>query len=219
MGQDGIGQRLGRGCATTVVDVQAIRLHTDGDDLRPQFMEDAGRRLVGRAMGTIDDDLQSAKIEIIGEGALAELDVATARIFDTHGPPEIRSTDTGHFVIDAGLNGLLDLIREFGTLSREKLDAIIVVRVVRCRDDNPRLQAQGTGQVGDRRCRNRPDQAGIDAGCRETGLESGFQHVTREPGVLADQYRRTLAARHAASTQQNLAGSVAETHDKIRRDR
>ena len=139
VGQDGIGQRLGRGCATTVVDVQAIRLHTDGDHLRPQFMEDAGRRLVGRALGTINDDLESAKIEIIGEGALAELDVATARIFDTHGPPEIRSTDTGHFLIDPVLDSLLDLIREFGTLSREKLDAIIVVRVVRCRDDNPRL--------------------------------------------------------------------------------
>jgi hypothetical protein len=41
-----------------------------------QFVEDAGRDVVGRAMGAIDHDLQAAQVEVVGEGALAELDVA-----------------------------------------------------------------------------------------------------------------------------------------------
>ena len=50
----------------------------------------------------------------------------------------------------------------------------------------PRRRTQGAGQIGDCGGRHRPDQRHVHSGCGESRLERGFEHVARNPRVLAD---------------------------------
>ena len=74
----GLDQGLGVGGAHAFVDVQTVGSATDFDDLSAQLVEHGRGNLVGRAVGTVDHDLQAFERELGGEGAFAELDV-TAR--------------------------------------------------------------------------------------------------------------------------------------------
>ena len=56
VGAHGQSQSFGVGSAHAVVDVQAIGLTANRNHLGPQFMEDLGGNVVGRAMGRIDHD-------------------------------------------------------------------------------------------------------------------------------------------------------------------
>ena len=68
--------------AEAVVDVEAVGRAADALHLGAQLVEHVGRHLVGRAMGRVDHQLQVAQGEVVGEGALAELDVAAGRYIE-----------------------------------------------------------------------------------------------------------------------------------------
>ena len=55
-----LAQGLGMRRAALVVDVEAVRLVVDGDDLGAQLPQRVGRHLVGGAVGAIDHDAQAA---------------------------------------------------------------------------------------------------------------------------------------------------------------
>ena len=74
-------------------------------------MKDLGRRLVSRAMRAVNYDLESAQIEVVGKSALAEFDVASARVVYAPGPAEIGCRHANHGLIDALLDRMFDVIR------------------------------------------------------------------------------------------------------------
>ncbi len=57
-GNDRFLQQLRMGRPAGVIDILAVGLDTDGDHFRPQFPQCGRRGVVGRAIGTIDDDLE-----------------------------------------------------------------------------------------------------------------------------------------------------------------
>lgn len=63
-----------------LVDVQAIRRAADLHHAGTKLMKDLGSDLIGRAMGPVHHDLQTAQRQAVIEGAFAELDVATGCI-------------------------------------------------------------------------------------------------------------------------------------------
>ena len=65
--------------ADTGVDIEPVRLVTDGDHFGAEFMEHRRRDVIPGAVRAIDDDFQSFEVELVGEGALAEFDVASRR--------------------------------------------------------------------------------------------------------------------------------------------
>ncbi|MPM92428.1 hypothetical protein SDC9_139563 [bioreactor metagenome] len=67
-------------------------------------------------MGTINDNFQTAKVQIVRKGALAKLNVTTTSILDALHPPQFGRRRTDHGLIDPSLDCLLHLIRQFGTL-------------------------------------------------------------------------------------------------------
>ncbi len=81
-------QRVGRGRADVAVDVEAVRLDADGDDLRAQLPQRFGRHLVGRAVGAIDDDAQPVEVDVARQRALGEFDVAGVDALDALGAAE-----------------------------------------------------------------------------------------------------------------------------------
>ena len=104
MREDGFAKRFRRGRSESVIDVQAIGPRTDLDNFGTQFMKDIRRRLVSRAVRAIDDNLEAAQIEVVGKSALAEFDVASARIVYAPGPAEIGCRHADHRLIDALLD-------------------------------------------------------------------------------------------------------------------
>ena len=70
-------------------------------------------------------------------------------------------------------------------------------RIVRRADDDAEAAAELLRQVGDAGRRQRTDQADVDAGRHESRLERCFEHVARQPRVLADQHRAAFGCQHA----------------------
>jgi len=81
--------RLRRRRAAFLVDVEAIRVVTDGDDLGAKLPESRRGNLVGAAIGSIDDDAQALEPERLREGALGGFDIARLRILDALGAAEL----------------------------------------------------------------------------------------------------------------------------------
>ena len=83
-------QRLRRGRADVAVDVEAVGLDPDRDDLGAELPERLGRDLVGGAVGAIDDHAHAFEVELARQGALGELDVAGMHALDALGAAELR---------------------------------------------------------------------------------------------------------------------------------
>ena len=114
---------------------------------------------------------------------------------------------------------MLHRVRQLGALGREKLDTVIVIRIMGGGNDNASLQTQGPGQVGNGRGGHGTDQADIDACRGKTRLQGRFEHIARNSRVLADEHRRALAGFGMGPLvilgHQHLAGAVPQTHDEI----
>lgn len=116
--------------AAIFVDVEPVRLHAQHADVRPQFAEDAGRDLVGGAIGAIQHDLHAGEAGPGGHAALAELDVATGGIIDARDLADTRRVDHGHGRIEQFLDHGLEFIGQLGAGAGKELDAIVVVGIV-----------------------------------------------------------------------------------------
>ena len=122
------------------IDVETVGFGTYGPDLGPQLMEYIRRHVVGGPMGAIHHQLQPPQVELIGKGALAELDVAPPGIADAPGPPQPGRLDTTHGAVNTGLDGLLHPVRQLAAAGREELDAIIVIGIVGSGNHHPGLE-------------------------------------------------------------------------------
>ena len=146
----------------------------------------------------------------------------TVQLAPSRHAPRTSETGRGHTgqrLVECCLDLQLHVIRELGARSREELDSVVVVGVVRRGNDDPGAQAQGSGKVRDGWCGHRPDETDIDTGCRQTCLQRRFHHVAGNPGVLSNQDRRTLS-RLDVTTRivlcgENSARCVTQTHDEI----
>ncbi len=100
-GADRVDERLRRGRAEAVVDVEAVGTAADRGDLGAELVEDVGRDVVRRAVRGIDDDLQAAQRQLVAVGALAELDVAPAGVVETARAAELGGADPALLAVDA----------------------------------------------------------------------------------------------------------------------
>ena len=199
--------------AVAGVDVGAVRSNANRRNVRAQLGEHLGRHGVGGAVGAVHHQLQAAQMQAALYGALAELDVAAARVVDaerpaqvprTHGPQRLR-----HLLLDGALAGVRQLVA-FGI---EDLDAVVVEGVVRGADDDAGVRAQGAGEIGDGRRRDGAKQVHVHAGRDEPRLQQRFDHVAGDAGVLADQHQRRSAG------GEHLADGPAQAQARFRRDR
>jgi hypothetical protein len=75
-----------------------------------------------------------------------------------------------HGLVEAGLDLQLDRVGELGARCREELDPVVFKRVVGRRNHDAHLQAQGAGQVGNGRRRQRAGQVDVDTRRRKARL-------------------------------------------------
>ncbi|MCY1403958.1 hypothetical protein D9M71_191550 [compost metagenome] len=159
------------------VDVQAIGLSRQDSYIGTQLTKHAGGYLVGGTVSTVDNHLQAGEVRAGRHTALAELDVAAGCVIDTRNLAKLARFNHGHRRIEQFLNHQLDFVRQLCALAGKELDAIVVMRVVRCTDDDTRVGVEGPGQVSDGRCRHWPQQHHIGACGGKTSLQRGFEHI------------------------------------------
>ena len=199
------------------VDVEAVGLVADGDHLGAELVEHRWRDVVARAVRAVDDDPQSAQVELGRKGALAELDVAARCIVDPPCLAELGRRDAEQRRVHRRLDGMLDRVRQLQSTGREELDAVVVERIVRRADDDAGGQPQRARQIGDARCGQRPGQMDVDPRRRQPGLERRFEHVAGNPRVLADQDRGPPAG-VARLLGEHAPGRPTELQHELRRD-
>src|SRR5258706_348873 len=93
-------QALGIGRAAFVIDVHSVRRVGNRDHFGAQFVKYRRSDMIGGAVGAIDHDAQSAQVEIVREGTLAEFDVAAVGIVDASDLAEILRCPCGHRALD-----------------------------------------------------------------------------------------------------------------------
>jgi hypothetical protein len=81
------GGRIGR--AAIHVDVETVGLVVDRHHLGAQFPQRRRSRLVGGAIGAIDDDAHARKRHVLREGPLGELDIAVEVAIDALRPADL----------------------------------------------------------------------------------------------------------------------------------
>ncbi|KAG0920227.1 hypothetical protein G6F32_015701 [Rhizopus arrhizus] len=131
--------------------------------LGAQLPEHVRRDVVGGAMRGVHHNLHAVQVEVVGERALAEFDVAALRIGHAARAAQALGGDAAQRLVQRGFDVGFDLVGQLHALRREELDAVVLVRVVRRADDDTRHQAQRPGQVGHGGRRDRPGQQHIDA--------------------------------------------------------
>ena len=90
LAQHGLAQQRRLVRAAALVDVEAIGLDAEPDHLGAQLEEQVAGKVVGGAVGAIDDDLQAVQGQALGEAALQALDIAAARVVDPLRPARDR---------------------------------------------------------------------------------------------------------------------------------
>ena len=182
------GERLGRGRADVAVDVEAVRLDADGDDLGTELPQDRRRHLVGGAVGAVDDDAQPREREVAADRALDVFDIAVLDAVDAPRPAELGRA--GEALRQVGIEERLDLglalVGELCPVRAEELDAVVGEGIVRGGDHDPEVAAHRAGEHADRRRRDRAGDEHVHADRGEAGDEGVLDHVAGEAGVLAD---------------------------------
>ena len=198
------------GRTDTVIDVQAIGRGPDHTDLCTQLGKQQRCDLVSRPVGAIKHDLHAAQVKPARHAGLAELDITADRL---HRAPRLAQPVRIHGqqrLVDGRLDGRLGGVIKLFAQGGKELDAIVKIRVVRGTDHHPGIGAQGTGQKRNGRRRHRPEQLHIGAGGHQSRLQCRFEHVTGNPGVLADHHHRPPAALGREHPPQGIAQAQHE---------
>ncbi len=162
-------------------------------------------------MRAIDHDLEPVEPQAAREARFHELDVAPAGIVEALGAAQaLRRRALPAGALDLRLDRLLDLVRELVAIGAEQLDAVVLVGIVRGRDHDAGIGAQGPRQHGDGGRRQRPDQDHVHAHGDEAGGERGLDQVAREPRILADddEVAVVAAAQHQPRRHRHLEHGV-----------
>src|SRR6478752_5227185 len=87
------------------VDVEAVRIDADRDDVRTHFPQCPRSNAIGGAVGTVDDHTQAFERHGLGQGQLGELDVAILHAVDATSTAEVSAL--GELLAEVGLNQML----------------------------------------------------------------------------------------------------------------
>ena len=168
------------------VDVQAVVVAVDLDDLgtQPAQRIRAGDR--GGTMAAVQRDLQTAQIHV--DRVHAVFDVAPNRVFHVAGNAHARADRALPVPLDLGerLDLVLEVVGQLETVSAEELDPVVLRCVMRRRDDHPPIGAQLTHEVRYGRRRDDPGQQRVGATGADARDERGLQQVAASARVTAD---------------------------------
>ena len=150
-----------------------------------------------------------------GERPLGVFDVAGVDVVDALGAAEVGRVGElrRNVAVHQSFDARLDLVGQFIAVRPEQLDAVVFIRVVGGGDHHAEVAAHRARQHRDRRRRNRSEQQDVGADRGEARDQRIFDHVAREPRILADHHPMAVVA-----AAKRKAGRLADLQRHIRRD-
>src|SRR6185437_4476710 len=208
-------QRVEIGRAAVLVDVEAVRIDADRNDLGAELPQRAWRDLVGGAVGAIDDDTQIFESDAARQRALGEFDVTVLHAVDAAGAAEVLAA--GQLLAEIGIEQRLDLqlhlVAELVAVRPEDLDAVVVERIVRGGDHDAEVGAHRVREHGDAGRRHRAGQEHVHTDRGEASDQRVLDHVAGEAGVFADQHAMAVIA-----IAEDQPGRLPDLEREFRRD-
>ena len=96
----------------------------------------------------------------------------------------------GRGLAEAGLDLVLDLVRQLAATAGEELDPVVPGRVVAGRQDHAEVRIQGFDQVGDARRGQHPEAEHVHPGAGQPGHHGRLQELAGGAGIAADHGHR-----------------------------
>lgn len=173
--------------STTIIDVAAIRGDAHGDDVRAERTEEFGAKLVSGAVGAVQNNAKAGERCAGNDAAAKKIEIFGVERFVSNGEGRIFRRRIGSVLENIGFEFEFDGIREFHAGVREKLHAIVVVRIVRGGNNNASLKIVLADETGDARCGDNAREGNGCAGVFEPGSEEGSNVGAGFAGVHADK--------------------------------
>ena len=159
-----IGQCAGIGRTAIFIDVEAVRLHANGHHFRAQFPQRGRGHLIGRAIGTIDNQLNALKAHLAREGALGKFNIARLTVINPLGAPQFtRRHQLAGRCVHQLFNFIFNLIGKLKPVRPEQLNAIIFKFIMRGGNHHANIGAQRARQKRHGGGRDRAKQKHIHA--------------------------------------------------------
>ena len=181
-------------CGAAVrVDVVSVRFIVDDIGLRTERFEYALRDLPGSSIGHIKTDSHALESVFAHADEMADVTVPAIDIVD--GPADLFAACRRD--VQLPVDVIFDLedriLIHLLTIAVQQLDAIVVIRVVRCGDHDPAVELIDPRDIRDGRRRGDVHDIGVGPTCHKACAERILEHVARSSGVLADQHLGLLA--------------------------
>ena len=199
--------------AAARIDVHAVRFVADDLDLGSKLAQHGRRDLVCRTVGAIDHQFDALKIQVFGQRPLDEFDVPSFGIVD----PECLAdgigsgTEVGNLIgHDQFFDSRLDFIWKFEPVVRKKLDAVILIGIMGCRDHDAGIGPETPCEKCDRRCRQWPHQKHVDPHGADARHQRGFQHIAGHSRILSDHDLMTPGPAH-----ENVRSGTSQLHRSL----
>ncbi len=193
---DGGAQQVQVGGAAAVVDVQAVRVRADGDDLGAGPCERLGRDPGGGAVRLVQDDLEA--VEPVGQDADEVGDVPVEALRVVGDPADAGAgravpRRTGAVLLVDRLDPVLQLVGELVAAAREELDAVVGHRVVAGGEHHADVRAERPGEVRDGGRRQHAHPQHVHPGAGQARHDGGLQELSGCPRITSDHGRRAMA--------------------------
>jgi hypothetical protein len=216
-GPDERGERRRVGRPAVAVDVVAVGSVMEDGDPGPGRGEDRRSDAVGRAVGDVDDDVETRRVSRAGQLSPV-IHVPPEQVAGVERPAEPVRRGSRQLVgaPDQRLELILERVVELQPVPVEHLETVVLGRIVRGRDHDPRLERALGGQEGERRGRDHPHLVDVDAKAGGARRDRGNEHVPGTARVLADHdgaRRADDAVRRGAAQGDRERGAQVDVGD------
>ena len=207
---DGGRQRRRRRRPAAEVDVHAVRVVVDDLHGRARRGQDLRRDDPARAVRAVEDDPEVGRDRPGQAQPVLAIAVQEPGGIDRASQPGIAGRPDLLGSPDQRLELLLDGVVELEPGRIENLETVVVGRVVRGGDHDPRVEGADSRQMGERGRGDHAQPMDVHPEAGRARGDRGDEHVARAPGVLAHDDRATGADQPLGGRSAEGVASVGE---------
>jgi len=135
--------------AATGVDVAAIGFDADTHDVAAKGGKQLGTKLIGGAIGTIENDAEAFERGPVDDATTEEIEILVMKRIICFEVRQWRGNCVGAMFEDASFDFFLHGIRKLHAFVGEEFDAIVLIRIVRGGNDDTDVKIVQTNEASD----------------------------------------------------------------------
>jgi hypothetical protein len=191
------------------VDVAAVGIYTHGDDSRAEGAEEFGTEFISGAVGAVQKDSKAGQFGSRKDAAAKKIEIFGVKRFVGDKGRWIFRRRIGTMLKNICFECFLNRIGELHAGVREKLYAVVLIRIVRSGNDNAGLKIILADEAGDTGSGNdacKSDGCALmdEAGGQESGdMRAGFAGVHADEDVSSGMFANQIGRERAAGGEES----------------